>query len=135
MFYDYLTTTKIIPARSLNHSLDTQVSSFKNPTNSRDILLKTLFLTELACGNRVCRTHCNYSRGPKLHQKSIFPTKSNYLQKYQKLTQPPPTIEFHGLKRNRLQFPVELLRVYLKHTENKSIAVIYSTTHVQASPC
>ena len=44
----------------------------------------------------------------------VFPTKSNYLQKYQKLTQPPPTIEFHRLKRNRLQFPVELLRVYLR---------------------
>ena len=53
MFHDNPTNTRTILPWSLNHSLDAQVSSFKNPTNSRDILLKTLFLTELACGNRV----------------------------------------------------------------------------------
>ena len=55
MSHDNPTTTKIIPPWSLNHSLDTLVSSIKNPTKSRGILLKTLFLTELARGNRVAK--------------------------------------------------------------------------------
>ena len=137
MFHDNPTTTKIIPAWSLNHSLETQVPSFKNPPNSRDVLLKTLFLTELACGNKgeeltaITREGLSFTRNH-----AIFPTKSNYLHKNQKLTRPPPTKEFNGLPCNPVQCPVGALRAYLikKILRTKIIAVIYSTTHIQASP-
>ena len=53
IFHKSPTLKKIISAWFLNQALETVVSSFKNPSNSREILLKTLLLTALACGNRV----------------------------------------------------------------------------------
>ena len=71
MFHNSPTPKKIISAWFLNQALETVVSSFKNPSNSREILLKTLLLTALACGNKSVRTHCNQPSRPKLHQKSL----------------------------------------------------------------
>ena len=83
MFYDNPTTKKIIPAWSLNHSLKTIVSSFKNSTiRAVYLLLKTLFLTVLACGNRVSElTAITREDLAFTVNHVIFPTKSNYLHK------------------------------------------------------
>ena len=71
---------KIIRARSLNHSLETIISIFKNPTNSRDILLKTF--TEIACGNKVSAFTSIIRVGLSFTENHvILPAKSNYLQK------------------------------------------------------
>ena len=87
LFHNNPTSKKIVPAWALNHSLETIVSSFKNPTNSREILLKTWILTTLACGNRVSEVSAITLVGLNLNKNHvILPTKSNYQHKTQKRT-------------------------------------------------
>ena len=83
--------------------------------------MKTLFLTAaaLACGNSV-RTHCNYSSGPKLHQKSCdSPYKVELSTKNTEVNSNSFNKRVKDCQvTHHMQCPVGALRVYLQHTEN-----------------
>ena len=86
MFHNNHTTKKIIPAWSLNHSLEIKASSLPVLkillTRWIYVLLKTLFLTSLACGNRVSEVSAITREGLSFTVNHvILPTKSNYLHK------------------------------------------------------
>ena len=120
MFHNNPTTKKIIPAWSLNHSLEIIVSSFKNSTNSRDKLLKILFLTAL-CGNRVAEVTAMTREGLSFTGNHvILPTKSNYQHKNTEMNSTYSNNRVRWIAAgNPPEYPVGALRVYLKHTENK----------------
>ena len=75
-------TKKIIPAWSFNHSIENIVSSFKNYTNSQDKTAENIFLTALACGNRLSEvTEITREDLSFTADYVILSTKSNFLHK------------------------------------------------------
>ena len=85
-----------------------------------NLLIKTLFLTALASGNRVSELAATSRLGVSLTEsKATLPTSAGFLFKNQSLQNPlPPLIQFPALDRNNSLCPVAALKTYIAKTES-----------------
>ena len=88
-----------------------------NPTN---LLLKTLFLTALASGNRASELAAIIRNGLTTNlNKAFLPTKPEFLFENQNINHPrPPDITFPGLGNNHSLCPVTAIKIYMSRTQN-----------------
>ena len=88
-----------------------------SPVNT---LIKTLFLTALASGNRVSELAATSRTGISLTpSKAILPTSPGFIFKNQSLKNPlPPEIQFPALGRDNTLCPVAALKTYVARTSS-----------------
>ena len=88
-----------------------------NPTN---LLIKTLFLTALASGNRASEQATIIRNGLTNNlNKAFLPTRPGFLFKNQSINHPrPPDITFPGLGNNHSLCPVMAIKIYISRAQN-----------------
>lgn len=106
-------------------SLDKVLQTFSTPSfnlttaSPTNLLMKTLFLTALASGNRASELAATIRQGLSLTNRAArLPTKPGFLFKNQNLKNPlPPEIIFPALDQTHTLCPVAALRVYKTKTD------------------
>jgi hypothetical protein len=110
---------KIIPKWSINHVLETYMKKDQSKNQER-LLLKTLFLTALATGNRISELSNLTRIGIKTSKTEMtIPLRPNFLYKNQKLGNSPPPITFPALGGPHPLCPVNAITTYIRLTQNQ----------------
>ena len=134
-------TKQKIPQWSIERALETFSSeefSFQK-ISLTDLLLKTLFLTALASGNRASELAATVRTGISLtYERAVLPTEPGFLFKNQSTRNPkPPDITFPGIGQDNPLCPIESLRVYITRTESiaKNKLPFCPSLHREVSKC
>lgn len=114
-------TKQKVPQWSIDRVLHTFASeAFSLRTASlTNLLIKTLFLTALASGNRASELAATIRTGLSLsNDKAVLPTKPGFLFKNQSARNPkPPDITFPALGHSHTLCPVSALKIYRERTQ------------------
>ena len=114
---------RIIPSWSIDTALDTYSKPpfLNNNIGMEELLLKTLFLTALASGNRASELAATIRAGVVFSQEKItLPVHQAFLFKNQTANNPlPPPISFPTLGRNNELCPGASLKLFIERTKNE----------------
>ena len=116
------------PKKLPRWSIDTALTTYQSDrfslrsVSESDLLLKTLFLTALASGNRASELAATVREGISYDHNSLtLPVMPTFLFKNQSLTNPaPPGIVFPSLPTNPNLCPVSFLNKYIRDTQHFS---------------
>ena len=128
--------------KTLQWSLDAVLEllytqEFDSETASPEkLLMKTLFLSALASGNRVSELAAVIRQGLSLsHNRAVLPTAPGFLLKNQSIRNPQaPVIEFPALKNGHPLCPVRALQTYLTKTSDLHHSVYLFVNYKTGAP-